>query len=227
MSNNIIDAPITPKRVQTLYNFLSPFYECLTRYERLSKKKGLEIANIKPGHIVFEGGFGTGQTLMEIALIVGKEGRAYGLDISQRMVEKTKKRVKKLGLARRVELQVGDARKLPYKNESFDAIFNSYMLDLIDTPEIPQVLLEFKRVLKPQGRLILVNMSKRNMWYSNMKVYEWIYSKCPSLLGGCRPVLTKLYLEKLGFRRVKREVVMAGHLVPSEIVWGEKQETSP
>jgi demethylmenaquinone methyltransferase/2-methoxy-6-polyprenyl-1,4-benzoquinol methylase len=224
MANNIIDALITPKRAQRLYNFLSPFYDYLTRYERLSKERGLEVANIKPGQIVFEGGFGTGHTLMEIAMRVGKVGRIYGLDISLGMIKKTKKRIKKRGLARRVDLQLGDARKLPYKNAVFDVVYNSYMLDLIDTHEIPQVLLEFRRVLKPRGRLILVNMSKGMSRYTNMKLYEWIYSKCPSLLGGCRPVLSKPFLEELGCHNVQRECILAGHLVPSEIVWGEKQE---
>ena len=222
MQYNIVDAKITPKQVQRLYNFLSLFYEHLTRYERLSKERGLEIANIKPGHVVFEGGFGTGQTLIELAVRVGKDGLVYGLDISPRMIEKTKKRVKKQGLARNVDIQLGDTRKLPYKDAVFDVVFNSYMLDLIDTPEISHVLSEFKRVLKPRGRLVLVNMSKGTRRYTNMKPYEWFYSKYPFLLGGCRPVLTKPFLEELGFRNVQREFVLAGQFVPSEIVWGEK-----
>jgi demethylmenaquinone methyltransferase/2-methoxy-6-polyprenyl-1,4-benzoquinol methylase len=222
MLHEIIDVPITPKKVQRLYDFLSPFYDYLTRYERLSKAKGLAVAEIRRGHIVLEVGFGTGQTLIASALKVGNEGQVYGIDLSSKMLEKTRKRVKKLALTKRVDLQLGDARQLPYKENVFDVLFNSYMLDLIDTPELTTVLKEFERVLKPGGRLVVVNLSKGESWYSNMKLYEWIYSKCPSLLGGCRPVLTKAFLEKLGFQKVQRELIFAGHIIPSEIVWGTK-----
>jgi demethylmenaquinone methyltransferase/2-methoxy-6-polyprenyl-1,4-benzoquinol methylase len=117
---------------------------------------------------------------------------------------------------------VGDVRNLPYKGGVFDVVYNSYLLDLIDTPEISQVLAEFKRVLKPGGRLVVVSLSKGENWYSNMKLYEWVYRKCPSLLGGCRPILNKSFIEELGFKNVKREFVLVGRVIPSEIVWGDK-----
>ena len=224
MLDDIIGAPITPKKAQRLYNFLSPFYEYLTRYEELSKERGLEVTEIQCGHSVLEVGFGTGQTLIKVADRVGKDGSVFGIDISLRMLEKTRKRVKKHELTRRIDLQLGDARRLPYKENMFDAVFNSYMLDLIDTPDLSKVLEEFKRVLKPGGRLVLVNMSKGERWYSNMKLYEWIYSKSPSLFGGCRPVLIRPFLEELRFQNVKRELILAGWIIPSEIVWGDKQK---
>ena len=224
MSNRIVSAPITPRKAQRLYDFISPIYEYLTRYERVSKKRGLEVVDIKNGYRVLEVGFGTGQIVLELARRVGTDGMVHGTDISPKMLEKTRKRVEKHGLTRRVDLQLGDARKLPYRKEVFDAVFNSYMLDLIDTPDISKVLAEFKRVLKPGGHLVLVNLSKGESWYSNMKLYEWIYGKYPSLLGGCRPVLIKSFLEELGFLNVKREFLLAGHIMPTEIVWGDKQE---
>jgi len=220
--NAIISAPITPKKAQRIYDSLSPFYEYITRYERLSKEKGLDVAEIKKGYSVLEVGFGTGQTLIESAARVGKSGIVYGIDLSLKMLEKTRKNAKNRGLTRQVDLQLGDARNLPYKKETFNVVFNSYMLDLIDTPEISKVIGEFKRVLKPGGRLVVVNLSKGKSWYSNMKLYVWIYRKYPSLLGGCRPVLTRSFIEKIGFKNVKREFLLASRIIPSEIVWGDK-----
>jgi len=159
MPNVIVRAPISPIKVQRLYDFLSPIYEHLTRNESLSKEKGLQVADIKRGFIVLEVGFGTGQIIIESALRVGKDGNVYGIDISPKMLNKTRKRIKKHALTGRVDLQLGDARKLPYKKEVFDVVFNSYMLDLIDTPDISKVIGEFKRVLKPRGRLVLVSLS--------------------------------------------------------------------
>jgi len=68
MPNTIVSAPITPKKVQRLYDFLSPIYEHLTRNEKLSKEKGLQVADIKKGFIALEVGFGTGQIVIELAL---------------------------------------------------------------------------------------------------------------------------------------------------------------
>ncbi len=222
MSNNIIDAPLTPKRVQSVYDFLSPFYEYLTRYESLSKERGLDVANIRRGDAFFEAGFGTGQIVIASAVRVGKEGHVYGLDVSSKMLKKTRKRVKMYKLTKRVDLQLGDARILPYTTGVFDVVFTSYLLDLIDTSAISCVLQEFKRVLKPGGRLVIVNMSKGDSRSSTMKLYEWFYRRCPSLFGGCRPVVIKPFLEALRFQHVKRERILAGHVIPSEIVWGDK-----
>ncbi|MFQ6075403.1 MAG: class I SAM-dependent methyltransferase [Candidatus Bathyarchaeia archaeon] len=222
MSDQIISAPISPQRARKIYDFASRFYDYFTKYEIGPKKRGLDVAGIKPGHVVLEIGFGTGQILVELARRVKEDGRVCGIDISPKMLEKTEMLLKKHGLSDRVDLQLGDARRLPHEDDVFDVVFNSYMLDLIDTQEIPTVLAEFKRVLKPEGRLVLVNMTKGERGYTNMKLYERIYKQCPSLLGGCRPVLIKPFLHKLGLCNVKREFVLAGHILPSEIVWGEK-----
>lgn len=222
MSNQIISAPISPQKARKIYDFFSRFYDYITKYEVGSKKRGLEVADVKPGYVVLEVGFGTGQTLIKLARKVKDGGRVCGIDISPKMLEKTKMLLKRYGLSERVDLQLGDARKLAYEDNVFDVVFSSYMLDLIDTPEIPLILAEFRRVLKPGGRLVLVNMSKGEKWYANMKLYERIYKNCPSCVGGCRPVLVKPLLRKVGLRNVRREFLLAGHIMPSEIVWGDK-----
>jgi demethylmenaquinone methyltransferase/2-methoxy-6-polyprenyl-1,4-benzoquinol methylase len=222
MNDKIIGVPVSSKKIQRIYDFLSPFYEYLTSYESASKEKALEVAEIKNGYVVLEAAFGTGQTLIESAKRVGTEGITCGIDLSHKMLERTRKRVKKLEIETRVDLILGDVRRLPYRAGVFDVIYNSYMLDLIDTPEISQVLAEFKRVLKPGGRLVVVSLSKGENWYTDMKLYEWIYSKCPTLLGGCRPILSRPFIEELGFKNVKREFMLVGRVMPSEIVWGDK-----
>lgn len=88
MSNKIIDVPLTLKKVQSVMAFLSPFYAFLTRYERLSKERGLDVADITLGDTVFEAGFGTGQIVRASAVSVGKNGLVYGIDVSPKMLEK-------------------------------------------------------------------------------------------------------------------------------------------
>lgn len=108
---------------------------------------------------------------------VGRTGKAYGIDISPGMLEITKKRLDRAGLVERVELCCGDAIKLPYEDNKFDAVFMSFTLELFDAPEIPKVLDEIKRVLKPNGRLSVVSMSKENGESKLLKLYEWFHEK--------------------------------------------------
>ncbi|MFQ5999526.1 MAG: hypothetical protein ACE5J6_01985, partial [Candidatus Bathyarchaeia archaeon] len=76
----MIRAPITPERAQKIYNFASVFYEYVTRLERGSRRKGLELADVKEGNVVLEVGFGTGNSLVELAKKVGEKGKVYGID---------------------------------------------------------------------------------------------------------------------------------------------------
>ena len=130
---------------------------------------------------MLELGFGPGHCLERIAKKVGKTGKAYGIDISSGMLKVTKKRLEKAGLAERAELYCGDATKLPYEDNKFDAAFMSFTLELFDTPEIPKVLSEIKRVLKPNGRLGVVSMSKENEESRLLKLYEWLHKKLPKI----------------------------------------------
>ena len=78
---------------------------------------------------------------------------------------------------------------------------------------------EFKRVLKPDGRIVLVNMTKADHFYQ--KIYESIYNLNPRWLGGCRGVVLADYVEKAGFVDVKRETLSQMGF-PAEIVTAVK-----
>jgi len=161
---------------------------------------------------------------VELARRVGNAGEVYALDVSQKMTNRTRRVLRRRNLSDRVSFIVGDAEKTSFGDAIFDLVFSSYMLDLIDTAAIPRVLLEFKRLLKPTGWLVLVGLSKGSKWHDNMKLYEWVYRRSPSLLGGCRPVQLAPHLQELGFKNVNREYMRAGHLMPTEIVWAYKSE---
>ena len=216
--------PLSGKRIRALYDSISSVYDLLTRHEKGSLRKALEIANPKENFVVLEAGFGTGKTVVELAKKVGNTGEVYALDVSQKMANRTRSVLHRCNLIHRVGLIVGDAENTPFCDAIFDLVFSSYMLDLTDTAAMPRVLFEFQRILKPAGRLLLVGLSKGSKWYDNMKLYEWLYRRSPSLLGGCRPVLLAPYLQELGFNSVYREYLRAGHLMPTEIVWGNKGE---
>lgn len=76
-----------------------------------------------------------------------------GIDLSPEMLAIARQRAEQLG--RPVELQEGDAQNLQFPDETFDTVVCTY--SLCNVPDDARVVAEMKRVLKPGGKLILVD----------------------------------------------------------------------
>ena len=182
----------------------------------------LDQANIQPGENVLEVAVGPGLTAVEIAGRVGKETIFSGMDISTGMLALTEERLLANEFTQ-FQLKEGNASQIPFEDSRFDVLYNGYMLDLIPEREMPGILAEFKRVLKPGGRMILLNMSKANKEVVLFR--EKLYRLLPPrlvlyLMGGCRPVLMEDLTWQAGFRQVRRTYL--GGKAPSEIVTATK-----
>jgi ubiquinone/menaquinone biosynthesis C-methylase UbiE len=176
----------------------------------------LDRLHIAEGETVLEVGFGTGHCLKRMAESVGKTGKACAIDISSGMLEIARKRLRKAGLIDRVELHRGDAMEMPFHDDTFDAAFSSFTLELFDTPEIPKVLGEIRRVLKPKARFGIVSMSKQGGGSIPVRLYEWFHEKSPKY-ADCRPIYVAQSLRDAGFEiRRKERVILFG--LPGEIV---------
>jgi ubiquinone/menaquinone biosynthesis C-methylase UbiE len=185
--------------------------------ESKSRRRCLEVADIKNGESVLEVAVGTG-ILFEKILELNPTGRNEGIDLTEEMLTRARARAQKSGASSYV-LKVGDAYHLEYSDNSFDVLLNNYMFDLIPERDFLAILSEFRRVLRSGGRIVLVNMTKGPRWFN--AVWEWLYKIRPSLLGGCRGIELKTYLEKAGFEKIRREYV-SQVLFPSEVIYGVK-----
>lgn len=205
--------------IKETYAKLSKIYATVEgRFEKKLRERGLELLDVKEGEAVLEIGFGTGHSLVEIARSVGETGKACGIDLTPEMVELAKKRLEKEGLAERVELNKGDAREMPYRDRQFDGVYMAGTLELFDTPDIPRVLAEVKRVLKPTGRLVLASMTKEGHEGSRvLRSYEWIHRKFPRY-ASCRPIYVEDSVRSAGFEiEIAEEVLLSG-IFPMKIV---------
>ncbi|MCJ7472920.1 MAG: methyltransferase domain-containing protein [Actinobacteria bacterium] len=197
--SDILPVSRSKKEARESYDRISRFYDYTEGiFEKKSINKALKYLNIKEGEIVLEIGFGTGNALIKIAERIGKSGFAHGVDISPKMLERTNRKINKLGLSDRIKLISRDAIKLPYPDKKFNAVFLSFTLELFDTPEIPEILKEIKRVLKPGGRLGVVSLSKDNGRSIFLRLYEWAHKKFPRSID-CRPIFVAYSLENAGF----------------------------
>jgi demethylmenaquinone methyltransferase/2-methoxy-6-polyprenyl-1,4-benzoquinol methylase len=218
-NTNILRVYRTKAQAKKNYDKISHFYDCFAGgFESNYRNIALEQLNIKSGETVLEIGFGTGNCLKQMAKSVGKTGMVYGVEISSGMLKVTKKRLEKAGLLDRVELYCGDAVKMSYNAHKFDAVFMSFTLELFDTPEIPMILNEIKRVLKSEGSLGVVSMSREDGKSIVFKLYEWAHKKFPNY-ADCRPIYVEQSLTEAGFRiKSKDKVKVLG--LPLEIVIG-------
>ncbi len=205
--------------IKATYAKLSKIYATFEgRFEKKLRERGWELLDIREGEAVLEIGFGTGCALVEIAKSVGETGKAYGIDVTPQMVELAKERLEKEGLAERVELHEGDAREMPYGSNQFDAVHIAATLELFDTPDIPRVLTEIKRVLKPAGRLGVISMPKEGHEDSRvLRFYEWLHRTFPKY-ASCRPIYVEDSVRDAGFEVKKTEEMMIAKLFPMKIV---------
>lgn len=206
------------------YNKMSRFYGFLSDS---SEKRFVDVAidqELKPveGEVLLEPGFGSGQVLKALAEKVSGSGKVYGIDISDGMVEAAGRRLEKAGLAGRVELTRGDARKMPYADGFFDAVFMSFTLELFSDADIPVVLGESMRVLKDGGRICVASMSSRAKSGAMMKIYAWFHRRFPNFVD-CRPIFAAGALEEAGFD-IERSKVLSMWGLPVEIVLARKEK---
>jgi ubiquinone/menaquinone biosynthesis C-methylase UbiE len=111
-----------------------------------------QILEPKPGERVLEVGPGTGYYTLDLAEWVGPDGTVEIFDIQQEMLDHTMERVRERGISN-VHPTLGDARSLPYADDSFDAAALTAVLGEVPDPDT--ALREINRVLKPGGRLIV------------------------------------------------------------------------
>lgn len=204
------------------YNKLSRWYDVVAgSTEKKYRDWGLEKLSAQPGEKILEIGFGTGHCLVSLAQAVGPNGRVTGLDISDGMLAIARERLQREGLAERADLHLGDAAKLDFiEAGTLDGVFMSFTLELFDNPEIPRVLLECHRILKPGGRLAVVSMTKTNPPGVAVRMYEWFHEKMPNY-ADCRPIFARQSIEQSEFA-IQDVSVSSMWGLPVEIVLGKK-----
>jgi len=182
---NISPVARSKKEARKYYNSISGIYDWITASEETFIRKGVDLLAVAPGQKILEVGCGTGRALAMIGKKLSSTGSLVGLDLSRQMLRKSRKKTSSQTIAP-PHLVQADGAILPLKNNLFDRVLISFTLELFSLEEIQTVLDQIKRVLVPEGRLIVIALSKEpeNL---PVKLYEFAHQRFPVALD-CRPI---------------------------------------
>jgi ubiquinone/menaquinone biosynthesis C-methylase UbiE len=223
MKASMVEATHTEDNVKKYYHWRAGNYDAGSSFEVEHHLEAIQLAGIQAGQRILDAACGTGRATLDLAKAVGTAGQVDALDLSEDMLGQARAKLEQAGLSQRVVFKQGNARALPYPDGTFDLLYNGYMFDLIPTDGFLPILKEFLRVLKPGGKLVLVNMSKPD---AHKTFYERVYEMGWAVMP-CRPVLMDPLLASAGFIEINRlyrptHGLIVSHLWGTEIVLAKK-----
>jgi ubiquinone/menaquinone biosynthesis C-methylase UbiE len=170
----------------------------------------VSLLELKPGDRVLDLGCGTGvMTRMIADKLDGKVGGvSLGIDAAAKMIRVARKKRE----SETCRFEVEAAEKLPYENESFDAVVSSLFFHHVPIDLKEQSLSEAYRVLRPQGRLVIADMHIPTTWMGALvsHVARWFFLQ-PEIGENIRGVLPSL-IEKAGFDPPKHVHTYFGYI---------------
>ncbi|MDD2758196.1 MAG: methyltransferase domain-containing protein [Patescibacteria group bacterium] len=203
------------RKTRAIYNTIAREWD--TSRFGPSRLKNSLLKGLKSGCKALDIGCGNG---MMAGPVLARGARYYGLDISAKLIAIARKKNRGLVKTGRAKFVVGDALKLPYKNNFFDFIFSFAVWHHIPSEKNRvKFLAEIFRVLKPGGTAVVVNWNLNNPWpKKRFKIAEQLKNPAPGFDPGDVQVPWKATKEKILMRylhlfsdsELRRLIKMAG-----------------
>ena len=175
----------------------------------------------------------------DVALTLAKDrriGTVNGLDLSEGMIHIGRSKVKKAGFDQKIELTVGSALEIPFPNRAFDMITMAF--GIRNVSDVPRCLGECLRVLKPSGRVVLLEFALPEstfMRHLHLFYLRHILARVGRTLSGHQSAYSYLnqtiedfpygkefcgIMKNCGFTRVGYQSLSFGVV---HLYWGEKE----
>ena len=177
-----VDEAEKAKHVRGVFDSVAPKYDVMNDLmsmglHRVWKAYTVLVADIREGYQVLDIAGGTGDLALAFSKKVGKSGRVVHTDINEAMLRTGRDRLIDAGVS--LPTLVCDAERLPFPDQHFDVVSVAFGLRNMTHKDI--ALAEMNRVLKPGGKLLVLEFSK--VAPPLEKVYDWYSFKVLPKLG--------------------------------------------
>ena len=183
------EAELDLPRLGETYSRTAAFYDEVAQpFQEAAKLTAIGVLDRQPGERFLEVGFGTGWVFERI---VGASGvaAAGGVELAAGMIDVAARRLRQEREIDGAPFLLADASRLPFSAAAFDCLLSSYTLEVLPTRARPAVLRELGRVLRPGGRIVLVNLTEGEGADRAISDDWWRrYERDPAAFGGARPV---------------------------------------
>jgi demethylmenaquinone methyltransferase / 2-methoxy-6-polyprenyl-1,4-benzoquinol methylase len=167
-----VDERDKARRVRGVFDSVAPRYDLMNDLMSLGlhrawKAYAVLVSNVRAGDRVLDIAGGTGDLALAFARKVGNTGTVVHTDINEAMLRTGRDRLLDAGVV--LPTVVCDAEKLPFESDSFDVVTVAFGLRNMTHKEV--ALAEMNRVLRPRGRLLVLEFSK--VAQPLRKAYDW------------------------------------------------------
>jgi demethylmenaquinone methyltransferase/2-methoxy-6-polyprenyl-1,4-benzoquinol methylase len=177
-----VDENEKARKVAGVFDSVAPNYDLMNDLmsagmHRAWKAFTIAIAGIRTGERVLDVASGSGDLARVFARRVGPEGEVWLTDINRAMLARGRDRLLDEGYA--LPLAQCDAERLPFPGDYFDSV--SVAFGLRNMTHKDAALAEMRRVLRPGGRLLVLEFSR--VWQPLTRAYDWYSFKVLPWLG--------------------------------------------
>ena len=209
-------------QTRKMFTSIAPRYDFLNRLlsvgqDKYWRQRAIDLLDPMENERILDVATGTGDMVIEVAKR-NLSVRIFGIDFSQRMLDLGRIKIARNGYNQAVSLQIGSGECLPFADESFDGVICAF--GIRNFADVQLGLREFFRVLKPSGRIVVLEFSiPRNQFLNT--AYEWYFNlilpKIGNIISGHSNAYSYLpesvanfpsqkkfikWIEKIGFKKV-------------------------
>jgi ubiquinone/menaquinone biosynthesis C-methylase UbiE len=207
-------------RTRRVYDRLSLVYPLSTMlFHSKAHRCALEVAGIEDGMRVLEVATGSGEMFRRIVKR-NRSGESVGLDLSPNMAARTHRRILKEFPEATAICKAVDARYMPFRDRTFDALVCCYLLELLSNEDILLTLREFSRILKPNGKFALVLIGENTEMFN--RVYRVCGKLAPAFWGRQVEQRVPQLVEASGLQ-IRADQVVRQTFYPSRVLLAEKR----
>jgi len=149
---------------------------------------------LRPGTNILDAATGTGLIAISIAKVLSGNCKILGIDITDEMLEKAKANIKAESLDDVISLKKASAENIPSDDNAYDLVVCSLALHHMN---VRKTLREFVRVLKPKGRIVVVDVCAPERWRTLYgRIFVTIYCFLLMCKGSKADAKTEMYTKK-------------------------------